>query len=175
MLLNWHTIDACFLSSVFHIRSTSTFFLSCLASFLLVISLEFLRRAQRDFDRFLRARNSKLQDEEYVLPDDMEEKLLPSDGQKDILRGKLKGRMVVIVAEQLLRSLIYTVQFSVSYCIMLLFMYSNGTYLPRARRRHFDFESSENQLLTLRRVHHHIYSSWSACGFCIIHEGYPLL
>jgi copper transporter 1 len=175
MLLNWHTIDACFLSSAFHIRSASTFFLSCLASFLLAISLEFLRRAQRDFDRFLYARNSKLQDEEYISPDNMEEKLLPSEGQKYILRGKMKGMMVVIVAEQLLRGLIHTVQFSVSYCIMLLFMYSNGTYLPRARRLRFGFESSENRLLTFRRVHHYVYSSWSPCGFYIIHQGYLLL
>jgi copper transporter 1 len=78
MLLNWHTIDACFLSSTFHIRSSFTFFLCCFAAFLLVISLEYIRRAQRNFDRYLRARNAVRQDEEYALPEETEEKLLPN-------------------------------------------------------------------------------------------------
>ncbi|KAH8778235.1 Ctr copper transporter family-domain-containing protein [Hyaloscypha sp. PMI_1271] len=126
MLLNWHTIDACFLSSAFHIRSSFTFFLSCLAAFLLVISLEFLRRSQRDFDRYLRARNAILQDEEYALPEETEEKLLPNGGSgRESLMSKLKARTPVVL-EQLLRGFIHTVQFAVSYCIMLLFMYSNG-------------------------------------------------
>jgi copper transporter 1 len=130
MLLNWHTIDACFLSSAFHIRSSTTFFLSCFAAFLLVISLEYIRRAQRNFDRYLRARNAVLQDEEYALPDETEEKLLPNEsgsGREKLMRG-LQGRTTVVVLEQLLRGLIHTVQFSVSYCIMLLFMYSNGEF-----------------------------------------------
>jgi len=128
MLLNWHTIDACFLSSAFHIRSSFTFFLSCLAAFLLVISLEFLRRSQRDFDRYLRARNAILQDEEYALPEETEEKLLPNGGSgRESLMSKLKARTPVVL-EQLLRGFIHTVQFAVSYCIMLLFMYSNGKF-----------------------------------------------
>ena len=136
MLLNWHTIDACFLSSAFHIRSGFTFFLSCLASFLLVISLEYLRRAQRNLDRYLRARNSRVKDEEYVLPaDDTEEVLLPKGQQKRGLMGKLRGRTFVVVGEQLLRGSIHTIQFAVSYCIMLLFMYSNGTTLLLLHRK----------------------------------------
>ena len=46
--------------------------------------------------------------------------------RKDYLMRRLKGRTAVVVLEQLLRGLVHTVQFSVSYCIMLLFMYSNG-------------------------------------------------
>ncbi|PMD20346.1 Ctr-domain-containing protein [Hyaloscypha hepaticicola] len=126
MLLNWHTIDACFLSSTFHIRSSFTFFLSCFAAFLLVISLGYIRRAQRNFDRYLQARNAVLQDEEYALPEETEQKLLPNGSGREKLMRKLNGRTTVAVLEQLLRGLIHTVQFSVSYCIMLLFMYSNG-------------------------------------------------
>ncbi|KAE9379417.1 Ctr-domain-containing protein [Stipitochalara longipes BDJ] len=126
MLLNWHTIDACFLSSAFHIRSSFTFFLSCLVAFLLVISLEFLRRSQRSLDRYLQARNVLIQDEEYALPEETEEKLLPKRSGREILIRRLKGRTVVIVLEQVLRGSMHTVQFAVSYCIMLLFMYSNG-------------------------------------------------
>lgn len=128
MLLNWTTIDACFLFSAFHIRSSFVFFLACLGSFLLVISLELLRRCQREFDRYLRARRTIRQDKEYVLPEEMEEKLLDKGveemGEKDVM----KERPGVIVWEQILRGLIHMMQFSVSYCIMLMFMYSNGTY-----------------------------------------------
>ncbi|KAH7409284.1 Ctr copper transporter family-domain-containing protein [Cadophora sp. MPI-SDFR-AT-0126] len=122
MLLNWHTIDACFLSSLFHIRSSFTFFLACLGAFFLVISLEFLRRFQRQFDRYLRKRNEFLQAQAYVLPEENEEKLLGTGTDMDQKRQK----NVVVVLEQLLRGLVHVVQFSVSYCIMLLFMYSNG-------------------------------------------------
>jgi copper transporter 1 len=66
-----------------------------------------------------------LQDEEYTLPEETEEKLLPNGSGREKLMRRLKGRTTVVV-EQLLRGLIHTVQFSVSYCIMLLFMYSNG-------------------------------------------------
>jgi solute carrier family 31 (copper transporter), member 1 len=128
MLLNWHTVDACFLSSTFHIRSSFAFFLSCLAALLLVVSLEYIRRAQRNFDRYLRARNAVLQDEEYALPGETEEELLPNGSGREKLMRRLKGRTTVVVLEQLLRGLIHTVQFSVSYCIMLLFMYSNGEF-----------------------------------------------
>ncbi|KAH7336325.1 Ctr copper transporter family-domain-containing protein [Rhexocercosporidium sp. MPI-PUGE-AT-0058] len=122
MLLNWHTIDACFLSSIFHIRSSFTFFIACLGAFLLVISLEFLRRFQREFDRHLRKRNEFLQAKAYVLPEEIEEKLL--DKGTDAEKPRQKG--LVVMLEQLLRGMIHVVQFSVSYCIMLLFMYSNG-------------------------------------------------
>jgi len=121
MLLNWHTIDACFLSSIFHIRSSFTFFIACLGAFILVISLEFLRRFQREFDRYLRKRNEFLQAKTYVLPEETEEKLLDKGTVEQTRQKK-----VVVVLEQLLRGLIHVVQFSVSYCIMLLFMYSNG-------------------------------------------------
>ncbi|KUJ23199.1 Ctr-domain-containing protein [Mollisia scopiformis] len=126
MLLNWNTIDACFLFSAFHIRSSFNFFLACLGSFLLVISLELLRRFQREFDRHLQARKSVRQEKEYVLPEEMEEKLLDKGGEGGDLRKERKERLVVVMLEQILRGLIHMVQFSVSYCIMLLFMYSNG-------------------------------------------------
>ncbi|TVY82423.1 Copper transport protein CTR3 [Lachnellula suecica] len=61
MLLNWHTIDACFLSSALRIRSSFEFFLACLAAFLLPIILEFLRRSQRRSDCYLRAPNDFLE------------------------------------------------------------------------------------------------------------------
>ena len=128
MLLNWNTIDSCFLSSSIHVRSPFVFFLACLGSFLLVISLEFLRRLQREFDRYLRARQSFQGEKEYVLPEEMEEKLLDKEVEENGVMAKRKEGIGAIVSEQILRGLIHVVQFSISYCIMLLFMYSNGMY-----------------------------------------------
>jgi solute carrier family 31 (copper transporter), member 1 len=122
MLLNWSTIDSCFLSSSIHVRSSFVFFLACLGSFLLVISLEFLRRLQREFDRYLRARQSFQGEKEFVLPEEMEEKLLDKEVEENGLIAKRKEGIGGIVSEQILRGLIHVVQFSVSYCIMLLFI-----------------------------------------------------
>ncbi|EKD12222.1 uncharacterized protein L3040_000308 [Drepanopeziza brunnea f. sp. 'multigermtubi'] len=125
MLLNWHTIDACFLSSIFHIRSSFTFFLACLGAFTLVVSLEFVRRIQRQFDQYLQKRNNFFRTKQYVLPAEMEEKLL-DPGDDHGFKDEPKQKAMVVILDQLLRGLIHVVQFSISYCIMLLFMYSNG-------------------------------------------------
>ncbi len=58
----------------------------------------------------------------------MEEKLLDKSRDTNVPSRLRKERSMVVVFEQILRGLIHMVQFSVSYCIMLLFMYSNGKY-----------------------------------------------
>lgn len=132
MLLNWNKIDACFLFPSFQIRSSFGFFATCLGSFLLVISLEFLRRLQRQFDTYLRAKNAFLIERGYVVPEDMEGKLLKHEDEernagerrKD---GSWRNRVSTkVVLEQTARGAIHMAQFWVSYCIMLLVMYSNG-------------------------------------------------
>ena len=126
MLLNWNTIDACFLTPQVHIRTSFQFFLMCIFAFILVLSLEVLRRVQRSFDRHLRRKNAFLTEMEYVPPmeDTTERFLKPSTPIAfDFLKRK---RLFVVFLEQMLRGMLYGCQFSVSYCIMLLFMYSNG-------------------------------------------------
>jgi copper transporter 1 len=105
MLLNWHTIDACFLSSAFHIRSSFTFFLACLSSFLLVISLEYIRRSQRAFDRYLRARRAHSQPDDYVLAEEGEENLIIKEGVGGTRWTGTKEKTLVVAAEQLLRGI----------------------------------------------------------------------
>lgn len=53
MLFNFYTVDACFLSSQWHVTSRGMFAGSCIGVFLLAMSLEFLRRSVKEFDRFL--------------------------------------------------------------------------------------------------------------------------
>lgn len=138
MLLNWHTIDTCFLSSTFHVRSTGGFFLACLCCFLLVISLEFLRRLQRTYDRYLLTKHAFLT-EKWQEADDMTQELLPMKSQtkSENLSSPTKSRILlppmVVVLEQLARGVIHMVQFAASYCVMLLVMYTNGMYIKMIR------------------------------------------
>ncbi|KAG5982293.1 hypothetical protein E4U43_006463, partial [Claviceps pusilla] len=53
MLFNLYTIDACFLSSQWRISSHAGFAGSCIGVFLLTLSLEMLRRAIKEYDRYL--------------------------------------------------------------------------------------------------------------------------
>jgi copper transporter 1 len=53
MLWNWYTIDACFLTSSWHITSRGMFAGSCIGVICLVLLLEFLRRSVKEYDRFL--------------------------------------------------------------------------------------------------------------------------
>lgn len=166
MLLNWTTIDACFLFSALHIRSSFTFFLACLGSFLLVIALEFLRRFQREFDRHLRARKVTRQDKAYILPEEMEEKIIDKGtGVEASASPGVNERLIMVMLEQILRGLIHMVQFSISYCIMLLFMYSNGMS--------FSFSVLRTAVLTYDRIYYRIHHFRRLGRLRIVHERYP--
>jgi solute carrier family 31 (copper transporter), member 1 len=53
MLWNWYTVDACFISSSWHVTSSGMFAGSCIGVILLVMLLEFLRRSVKEFDRYI--------------------------------------------------------------------------------------------------------------------------
>ncbi|KAH8599081.1 Ctr copper transporter [Bisporella sp. PMI_857] len=129
MLLNWHTIDAYFLASTFHVQSSLGFVAACLGSLLLFIALEFVRRMQRTFDKHLRSRAGLYSlEKQYLAADEMEEELLHKFGIASDTKHETKGSGITrtISLEQLARGAIHTVQFALSYCITLLFTCSNG-------------------------------------------------
>lgn len=68
MLWNWNTIDACFISSGWHIRSHGMFAGSIVAIVCLALVLEALKRAQRELDRRFLAREFGLQQQRCRLP-----------------------------------------------------------------------------------------------------------
>ncbi|KAJ5574275.1 uncharacterized protein N7459_008702 [Penicillium hispanicum] len=72
MLWNWNTIDACFLSSGWHIKSRGMFAGSCIGVIALVLCLELLRRVGREYDAFIlrraRLRRTYLSDSASGLP-----------------------------------------------------------------------------------------------------------
>jgi copper transporter 1 len=53
MMWNWNTIDACFITKSWHITSVGMFAGSCIGVVFLVVLLEFLRRATKEYDRYL--------------------------------------------------------------------------------------------------------------------------
>lgn len=62
MLWNWYTVDSCFLSSTWHVRSKAQFAGSVIGVCLLVMAIEGVRRLGREYDRrLLRTRNDAIE------------------------------------------------------------------------------------------------------------------
>jgi copper transporter 1 len=120
MLWNWYTIDSCFLASSWHNRSLSAFAGSCIGVAFLVVSLEFIRRCQREYDRTIvrQSTRPRLVDEA--------ESTSSSKGLASALVFAGTGPAKITVMQQAVRSGFYMVQFALAYLIMLLAMYYNG-------------------------------------------------
>ncbi|KAG7010075.1 hypothetical protein G7Y79_00001g003470 [Physcia stellaris] len=137
MLWNWNTIDACFISSSWHITSKSMFAGSCIGVILLVCTLELLRRLGREYDRYiiLTASSSNL-----VLSRDIASKTgttsrvegASSSSDDDSSRFPalpLGRRSRPTLPQQMVRAVLHMLQFGVAYFIMLLAMYYNGYFI----------------------------------------------
>ena len=135
MLWNWYTIDSCFISSTWHVRSSGAFAGSCIGVVLLVMSLEFLRRGQREFDRYL-ARRQSVPMVSRAEPQDMSNgnghhhAKLDSTSTVRSVGSHEYGATRLKIWEQAARSLLYMLQFGVGYFVMLLAMYYNGRLHP---------------------------------------------
>ena len=153
MLWNWYTVDACFLSSTWHVTSKGMFAGSCIGVIALVLLLEFLRRLQREYDRFILMPPPQRHDNDNNIKVArgttskhgsssnnnssgsivVEEEEIPARGA--LLLGNNNNwkqqalpleRCGPSVSQQAVRAGIHTMQFSVAYMIMLLAMYFNG-------------------------------------------------
>ncbi|ORY12632.1 Ctr copper transporter [Clohesyomyces aquaticus] len=137
MLWNWYTIDACFLSSSWHITSKGMFAGSCIGVILLVLVLEFLRRAGKEYDRFLLAQHIR----SLSIPTPASSASshncstaavakaatsstapTPNGTYQPIRESTFRPN----VMQQAIRALLHMLQFAVAYFIMLLAMYYNG-------------------------------------------------
>jgi hypothetical protein len=146
MLWNWNTIDSCFLASSWKITSNGVFAGSCIGVVLLVISLEMLRRAVKEYDRFLinkhlkslpaAARSSKAGSDDGS----------PAPNCAPILD---KGYRPTIF-EQAIRALLHMVQFAVAYFVMLCVLL--------IRPCHLTLDADVAQAChVLQRLHHHLH------------------
>jgi len=95
MLWNWDTVDSCFIASSWKITSSGMFAGSCIGVILLVMSLEFLRRSVKEFDRYLLRKHAE-------------------EGSAIPIRGYRPK-----IWEQAIRAGLHMVQFAVAYFIML--------------------------------------------------------
>ncbi|EXJ56249.1 uncharacterized protein A1O5_12705 [Cladophialophora psammophila CBS 110553] len=138
MTWNWYTVGACFISDSWQITSGGMFAGSCIGVICLVISLEFLRRGQREYDGWL-ARKDKNMLAAYNARHDLDASS-GSSVQNSNGKGPTGSALpaatpvsapprvdrMTLLQRQVLRSLLHAVQFGVAYFIMLLAMYYNG-------------------------------------------------
>lgn len=141
MLWNWDTIDACFISSSWQIKSRGMFAGSCIGVILLVMSLEALRRLSKEYDRYIlrRFKRQVALDASYatntntITTDSQED---PTNNNKTVAQQKAKAvvctpplRFRPSIVQQSIRALLHMVTFAVAYFVMLLAMYYNGYFI----------------------------------------------
>ncbi|KAK0226044.1 Ctr-domain-containing protein [Armillaria fumosa] len=123
MMWNWTTVDACFISNQWHIRTVGAYVGTLIAIFAWVVVLEAFRRLSREYDRrIIMEWNSARTDVEAATHDSVK-------GLKGltIMRfGNSNGEFQPTHTQQLVRSVFHTVQFGAGYMLMLLAMYYNG-------------------------------------------------
>jgi len=123
MLWNWYTIDACFLSESWHITSRGMFAGSCIGVILLVMSLEFLRRAAVEYESYITHNAcAPAARAPAVQSDSISE---GSDG-KDATPPTAPTSIRPTVVQAGIRAILHMFQFAVAYIVMLLAMYFNG-------------------------------------------------
>ena len=146
MLWNWYTVDACFISSTWQTTSPGMFAGSCIGVIFLVISLEFLRRLQKEYDRHLAYQQSQKPYRHVQVESEVDQKLVDDGGfsESGTHNGNPQPSIVPLWArtsplqrpvvrpnlvQQMIRAGIHMLQFGVAYFVMLLAMYFNGYYI----------------------------------------------
>lgn len=124
MLWNWNTIDACFIAQSWQITSRGVFAGSCIGVVLLVVTLELLRRAGKEYDRYLVRQHRA----HYPLYNKVGGLSL---GGQDVTTPDVVCAPAFrpSVLQQIARSILYVLQFGVGYFVMLLAMYYNGYFI----------------------------------------------
>jgi len=129
MLFNTLTIDACFLSEQWHVRSKGGFAGSCIGVILLTMSLEFLRRSVKSYDRYIiRQHASGYQTISYPTGSDNGFRGEGSTNKNNVTTRASPAIVPAFkpsVFQQAIRAALHMVQFAVAYIIMLLAMYFN--------------------------------------------------
>lgn len=118
MLWNWYTIDACFLSTSWHITSNGMFAASCIGIAALVVALEFFRRLGKEYDALIVRqfkRNLNARAAAFRSQTDF-------DGSSDPPFATFRATPL----QQLIRAILHAVVFGLAYIVMLLAMYYNG-------------------------------------------------
>ncbi|KAF3025857.1 hypothetical protein E8E14_014785 [Neopestalotiopsis sp. 37M] len=135
MLWNWYTIDACFLSTSWHITTNGMFAATCIGVILMVVLLEFLRRLGKEYDALILRqfqRHVAAQSVAAAAKKEAPEPVsccAPPPDEEEVEAAKPGPRTITFRAtplQQLIRSVIHAVTFGLAYIVMLLAMYFNG-------------------------------------------------
>ncbi|CCF38415.1 copper transporter ctr4 [Colletotrichum higginsianum] len=129
MLWNYNTIGSCFISSSWKITSNGMFAGSLIGVILLVILLEALRRAVKEYDRYLiRTHKARYADAGAASPSSAsaDDHAKGPSSSAAAVRSNVVPPFRPNVFQQAVRALIHVCQFAVAYFVMLLAMYYNG-------------------------------------------------
>lgn len=119
-----------FISRSWRITSKGMFAGSCIGVILLVMSLEFLRRLGKEYDRYILRQHQRLQ--ASIVSSGSENGSQPlADGKGTVACSSSQASRTPApfrpnVLQQIVRASIHTVSFTVAYFVMLLAMYYNG-------------------------------------------------
>jgi solute carrier family 31 (copper transporter), member 1 len=125
MLWNWYTVDTCFLSTSWRIRSGGGFAALCIGIILMAIALQALAWLAKFYDqRLVRQVNRQANGNNSSLHAGTSDALIAKDDRHHDISAPTSFRPNV--TQQAVRTLIRTAQFAMAYWIMLLAMYYNG-------------------------------------------------
>lgn len=116
MLWNWYTVDSCFIARTWKITSSGMFAGSCIGVMLLVVSLEFLRRSVKEYDRYLVRKHAEYQ---TGVTASNGAKCPKGNSSMPSVSPSMSIGYRPRVTEQAIRALLHVAQFAVAYFVML--------------------------------------------------------
>lgn len=117
MLFNVNTIGSCFLTDQWYIETAGQFAGACIATFILVACLEFLRRSAREYDRFIVRQHLQ----QFQSSTNTSAKTTGSVGSGEAGVGNTCAvpPLRPSVLQQTIRAFLHMLQFSLAYIVML--------------------------------------------------------
>ena len=153
---NWDTIGTCFLAPSWYNSDIAKFAGSCIGIAFWVILTEYIRRCSREFDRYIvREATKQIRNADKTKCGDIE-----CRGPLGFLSRSKSGfsgriRLYPTVIQQSLRALLYAIQFTSAYLIMLIAMTFNGYILIS---------------IILGALVGYFFSTWDTLGMVVISE-----
>lgn len=163
-----------FISKSWQVTSTGAFVGLCVGVVLLVMSLELLRRLQREYDAWCLRRD---QEAFIAIPSGLTLRPSPAseagNGPKDAATASSNGaddvpqqqrlNRLTVIHRHIVRSLVHTAQFGVAYFVMLLAMYYNGTYNSSGSTTNLLYRVMTHDE-SFDRLHHHLHTHRGLSG-----------
>ncbi|TIC33251.1 CDK-activating kinase assembly factor [Wallemia mellicola] len=128
MLWNWNIMNICPVSDQWHIKSHGAFAGTVIGVFFIVVAVETVRRFGREYDRKIVNDYRKSQADAGNVAPDVDAKGDIGPAPVLVGTGQLKPFRPTFT-QQLIRSLVYFIQFSATYIVMLIAMTFNGYLL----------------------------------------------